>query len=282
MDADAKDPVPGAGKGGAGTAAELEDALFDAVRGHLDSMISWARSDAALGMEHVGLEEKTLADGFEVMRLLTEAPLAVRAARETRRTDVTDADGDARVTAEDGKEHTRTMVYGAVRTSRMAYRRYHKANLYPQDADLNWAADHSYSAGILKRISRAVAAVPFEQAAAQVSAAGAARIGKRQAEALAASAIVDFEAFYADRRPAPAPDGVVLLITADGSAFPVLPAALRPATAKAAAARAAAGGWPDDPGQLRKSKTRSAELVCVADIPPAVRTPQDILAALFR
>ncbi|MDQ2874205.1 MAG: hypothetical protein M3Y33_05080 [Actinomycetota bacterium] len=69
-------------------------------------------------MEHSPLEDKTLAGGFEVMRLFTEAHLAVRTARETRRADVTDADGDARVTAEGGKEHTRTMVYGPVRTSR--------------------------------------------------------------------------------------------------------------------------------------------------------------------
>ena len=61
-------------------------------------------------------------------------------------------------------------------------------------------------------------------------------------------------------------------------ALPVRPEALRPATAKAAADRAAAAarsGWPEDPGQLRKSTKRSAELVCVADIPPVPRTAED-------
>jgi hypothetical protein len=64
----------------------------------------------------------------------------------------------------------------------------------------------------------------------------------------------------------------------------VLPAALRPATAKAARARAqavAGSGWPDDPSELRKSRKRTAELACVADIAPAPRTVEDILAALF-
>jgi hypothetical protein len=68
------------------------------------------------------------------------------------------------------------------------------------------------------------------------------------------------------------------------SAFPVLPEALRPATAKAAAARAKAAaesGWPEDPADLRKSRTRAAELACVAGIPPSPRTAGDILAALF-
>src|SRR5215470_3102192 len=256
MDAEQSSPAEGSG----GMRAVVEDALFDAFREHVESMIGWGRSQEALGLEHDKVEERALALGFEAMRLLTEGHMALRTAREPRRADVVDADGDARVTVEEDKSHTRTMLFGRVRTARMAYRRYHKPNLYPQDRLLNWAAGHSYSAGVVKRLAAAAALVPFEQAAAAV----------------------DFEAFYADRRPSARPDGVGLLITADGSAFSVLPTALRPATAKAAAARqAASAGWPEDPGQLRKSKKRSAELVCVADIPPAPRSSQDILDALF-
>lgn len=94
----------------------------------------------------------------------------------------------------------------------------------------------------------------------------------------------DFGGFYASRRPEPCPAGWALLLTCDGSAFPVLSAALRPATAKAAAARAKASqeeGWPDDPADLRKSRKRTAGLAAVADIPPAPRTPPDIVRALF-
>jgi len=275
-----------AGDAGAGPvpAADLEDALFAEVRQHLESMIGWARSEEALALEHDQFEGTTLTGGFEVMRLFTEAHMAVRTAREQRRADVVDADGDRRMSTEAGQEHTRVMVYGPVRTSRIAYQRHRKPNLYPQDRELSWAAVHSYSAGVVKRVAQAAAIVPFEQAAAQVSAAGAITIGKRQAEELAVGAVADFEEFYAARRPGPCPAGTGLLITADGSAFPVLPGALRPATAKAARARtqaAMASGWPDDPGEVRKSKKRSAELAAVADIPPAPRTPGDILTALF-
>jgi hypothetical protein len=265
-------------------AADLEDALFAGVRQHLESLIGWARSEEALALEHDQFEGTTLAGGFEVMRLFTEAHMAVRTAREQRRADVAGADGNRRRSTEAGQEHTRIMVYGPVRTSRIAYKRHRKPNLYPQDRELNWAAAHSYSAGVVRRVALAAAIVPFEQAAAQVSAAGAITIGKRQAEELAVGTVVDFEAFYAARRSAPRPAGTGLLITADGPAFPVLPGALRTATAKAASARkqaAAASGWPDDPGELRKSKKRSAELAAVADIPPAPRTPGDIITALF-
>ncbi len=260
----------------------LEDRMFDEFREQMESMISWARTDAVLAMQHAPLEEQVLAQGFKAVQLLTEAHMMLRAAREQRRGDVIDAEGRTRVTAVTGQDHTRMMLFGPVRTSRIGYRRYHGENLYPQDADLNWAVSHSYSAGVTKRVARTAALLPFAQAADHITTTTPIKIGKRQVEALSTATALDFEAFYAARRPSARADGVGLLITADGSALPVRPEALRPATAKAAADRAAgAGGWPEDPGQLRKSTKRSAELVCVADIPPVPRTAGDILAALF-
>jgi hypothetical protein len=106
-------------------------------------------------------------------------------------------------------------------------------------ASLNWG-QQSYSAGIIGRNAEAAAVAPFGQAAAQVSAQGTIHLGKRQSEELAVATVADFGAFYAARRPEPCDPATGLLLTADGSAFPVLPGALRPATAKATAARAAA------------------------------------------
>ena len=40
-------------------------------------------------------------------------------------------------------------------------------------------------------------------------------------------------------------------------------------------------GWPDDPGDLRKSGKRSAELAAAGGIPPAPREPGDLIAAVF-
>ena len=45
--------------------------------------------------------------GFELMRLLTQAHLDLRTAREQRRADVADADGDVRVSCEGGRGRTR-------------------------------------------------------------------------------------------------------------------------------------------------------------------------------
>ena len=125
--------------------------------------------------------------------------------------------------------------------------------------------------------------MPFAQAAAQVSEAGAITIGKRQAEQLAIGAAVDFEAFYAARRPQPCPAGTGLLISADGSAFSVRPGALRPATAKAARARQRAAAPAAGPmTQASSAKARNARRAGGRDRhPPAPRTPSDILTALF-
>ena len=263
-------------------AAAMEDGLFALVRELTEAQIAWALSDEAQDLEHGPLEEYVQGKGHEWMRLLTQGHLRVRAARERRRTDVTDADGDARVSAVAGQEHTRTMVFGDVVTERMACRRHRKPALFPQDGELNWPALHSYSAGVVKRVAQTITGASAERTAAHISATTAITVGKRQVEELAVGAAADFGPFYAARAPAPCPPEVAVMIQADGSALPVRPEALREATARAAALRAAAaGGWPDEPSDLRRSKTRSAELVAVADVPPQPRTPADVLVAVF-
>jgi hypothetical protein len=67
------------------SAQELEDALFDDLRAHVESMIVWARSEASLGMQNAPLEEHALARGYRAVQLLTEAHLKVRTVREQRR-----------------------------------------------------------------------------------------------------------------------------------------------------------------------------------------------------
>jgi hypothetical protein len=75
------------------SAQELQDALFDDLRAHVESMIVWARSEPSLVMQNAPLEEHALAEGYKAVQLLTEAHMKVRAVREQRRSDVVDADG---------------------------------------------------------------------------------------------------------------------------------------------------------------------------------------------
>ena len=112
MDASMAQVQSGDGIHGQVPAADLEDALFGGLRQQLESMISWAKSGEALAMEHDQFESRALTEGFEVMRIFTEAHLGLRTAREQRRTDVADAAGNLRVSTEDGQEHTRMMATG--------------------------------------------------------------------------------------------------------------------------------------------------------------------------
>ena len=74
--------------------AGAEDALFSEVREKAESMIAWAKSGRAMAMEYGPPEQQVFRDGMELMRLLAQAHLDLRALREQRRGDVTDADGD--------------------------------------------------------------------------------------------------------------------------------------------------------------------------------------------
>ena len=213
---------------------------------------------------------------MELTRLLVQAHLDLRALREQRRDDVTDCDGDVRGTAEPGRERGRVMVFGEVRTSRIGYRKKGKPDLYPQDAELGWGP-RLLLAGLERRIARAAALAPAGQAAAQVSAACAVTVGKRQAEETALAFAADFESFYAARRPDPRPDAWAVLLTCDGSAFTVLPSALRPATAKAARDRAKKRerwpSWPPSPtSRPPRAPQKTSSPPCSAP-PPARRLP---------
>jgi len=75
----------------------------------------------------------------------------------------------------------------------------------------------------------------------------------------------------------PAPDGHPLVLTFDGKGIVMLPDALRPATAKAAAAAETKLATRLSPGE-KNGRKRMAELACVYDAVPVPRTPQDVIS----
>ena len=93
------------------------------------------------------------------------------------------------------------------------------------------------------------------------------KTGKRQVEQLPRRAAIDVDAFYASRRPGPAPDEHVLVLTGDGKGIVMRPDALRPATAKAAAAGRQKLATRLSPGE-KHGRKRMAELACVYDRRP--------------
>ena len=85
------------------------------------------------------------------------------------------------------------------------------------------------------------------------------------------------EAFYLQRLTCPAPEGWPLILTFDGKGIVMLPGALRPATAKAAAAAEGKLATRLSPGE-KHGRKRMAELACVYDAAPVPRTPEDVIS----
>ena len=72
--------------------------------------------------------------GRELLRQLMQDHLELRAQREQRLHEVTDAEQVARGSVETGHTRALTTVFGEVTVTRLAYRRRGHANLYPADA----------------------------------------------------------------------------------------------------------------------------------------------------
>ncbi|MGH3441387.1 MAG: hypothetical protein ACRDUY_04970 [Nitriliruptorales bacterium] len=135
---------------------------------------------------------------------------------------------------EPGHERGLHTVFGQVAVRRCAYRRRGHADLHPADAASNLPrARHSHG---LRRLAAVEASRgSFDDTVDAIARATGQSLGRRQAEALAAAAAVDFDAFYARRRPPQSKVGDVLALSADGKGIVMRPDALRPATAEAAA-----------------------------------------------
>ncbi len=258
-----------------GYAAE-PDGAFTRSRACFEELEGWLASEDAAGLQHGELEEQLDVRGRELLRRLFQDRLDLTAAREERRRDVTGQDGVARTRAERGRARPLVTKFGQVTVSRIAYRAPGRSNVHPLDAALN-LPEEKHSHGLRKLAAVEAARGSIEAAGAGVTRATGVRIGKRQLEELARRAGAHVEAFYLQRVVRPAPEAWPLVLTFAGKGIVMLPDALRPATAKAAAAAGVKLATRLSPGE-KNGRKRMAELACGYDAVPVPRTPQDIIS----
>ena len=242
------------------------DGAFAQSRECYAELEEWLASDAA-GLQHGELEEQLDVRGRELLRRLYQDRLDLTAAREVR-LQLRDLP----------PPRTRPLVtkFGQVTVSRIAYRVPGRPNVHPLDAELN-LPEEKHSHGLRKLAAIESARGSAEAAGAAVTRATGVRIGKRQLEELARRAAAHVEAFYMFRVISPVPDNWPLVLTFDGKGIVMLPGALRPATAKAAAAAEGKLATRLSPGE-KNGRKRMAELACVYDAAPVPRTPEDIIS----
>lgn len=252
------------------------DAQYARFKERLDSL-------EVLEMEHSALEKEIEREGFELMRLLYQDHLLLRAMRES---DVRDR---APVVGSDGVErrHRRTDTerglmtpFGRVSVERAGYSAPGSDSLYPLDAELNLPSD-SFSHGVREQVARQAAKNSFEEVVEAIQRTSGARLGKRQAENLAFEAARDFDEFYETRsqytQEEQAASGSLLVLSVDGKGISMRPDALREATRKRAEKLGKEYGPPSNANrQVRLNSKRMATVAAVYGIKPYVRTAREI------
>jgi hypothetical protein len=261
--------MPGYGPDGVGELFAVSAAVFEEIVQDLGGPV-------CASMTHADLEEHLVARGRELLRQLFQDHADLRAVREVRQVGVTGSDDAERTRLERGHARTLTTKFGNVMLERLAYRAVGACNLYPADAAWNLPTG-KHSHGLAKLAVQEVVRGSFESAQDAVERGTGQRIGKRQIEDLAVAAAADVADFYTGRRPDPADADTLLVLTVDGKGIVMRPEALRPATAKAAAASANKLATRLSPGE-KGNRKRMAELACVYDAEPVSRTPTDVIA----
>jgi len=248
---------------------------FGRSRACFEELVTVLADPAGGRLTHAEMEDQLTVLSRELVRVLHQDSLDLRAAREQRREPVTGSDQVRRGIVERGHDRGLATVFGEVTVTRMAYRRRGAPNLYPADAMLN-LPEEKQSHGLARLVAIEAGRGSFGQAGEAVFRGTGVRIGKRQAEQLAVAAAAGVDAFYAARRPAPAAGDVLLVMQYDGKGIVMRPGALREATAKAAAGARRKLATRLSPGE-KNGRKRMAELGCVHDCAPVPRTAADII-----
>ena len=113
-------------------------------------------------------------------------------------------------------------VFGPVRIARLGYPRLGAPSIHPLDQALQLPA-RRFSRELQKRMVKASVQGPFEEAAERIQEFTGVRTPKRSVEQVILDAAHDFDAFHAQRTPAPwKQTGPILAAAVDGKGIPIV------------------------------------------------------------
>ena len=110
---------------------------FDAACEQFESLIGELHGERTAQMEHGEIETLISLMGTELMRLLLQAHLQIRAMRELRRHDISGTDGEALLHCRSGCTRDLMTLFGEVVVRRKGYSSRGKESLFPLDGELN-------------------------------------------------------------------------------------------------------------------------------------------------
>ncbi len=100
----------------------VQDDGFARSRDRFEEVVGFLDGDGASGLSHAELEDRLNTEGRELLRLLFQDHLDLRAEREPRLGGVLDADGVDRPSVEPGHGRALMTIFGEVIVTRLAYR----------------------------------------------------------------------------------------------------------------------------------------------------------------
>jgi len=279
-----------------------ESGHFERTLARCADLVEAMEAAEAVVLTHDGLEDVIEDRLRKIGHGALADHLALRALREQVASPrPVGADEIARTRVEHGHGTVLASVFGRVTVVRKAYRAPGARNLYPADRELNLPAG-AYSHGLRRRIVRAAAISPYDEAIDAVERDTGVRVGKRQAVEVVERAAADIAAFYAvapgerdatattgdeqdltaregeEHADGDAPAPAVLVLQADGKGIPMRPDGLRAATAKAATEARASDRRRSGLASAQKTgRKRMAEVTTVYRIARAPRTIDDVV-----
>lgn len=258
--------------------------FFAAAEEKFEDIVTTMGSEEAMQMDHGELEKLLATEGRELLRLVLENHLGLRASQEREQGRAGPVIGtDGRERGETRYRERRLMsVFGPVAVPRVGFSADGARSLFPLDAELN-LPEELYSHGVRRRSAEEAAKGSFDEAVKLIGTTTGATVPKRQLEEQVKCAATDFEAFY-DMREAQAKSsvmesGAVLVITTDAKGVVMRTADLREATRKAAEGRQHKLKRRMSKGEKRNAK-RMAQVAAVYTIARFCRTPEDIAREL--
>jgi hypothetical protein len=186
-------------------------------------------------VDHAELEEYLDAAGRDLLRLLLQDHLDLRAAREEEQVRsaggpvVMGPEGRVRPWRETGHSRWLASVFGMVRVTRVAHRGRSVGNVHPADAALSLPAGR-HSMGLRRLAVTEAVRGSFDQAHDAVERRCGNVLGKRRLEELVVDAAVDADDFYRTMIPLPCSREMPLVVQVDGKGVVMRPEALREAT----------------------------------------------------
>lgn len=206
---------------------------FSFARDHFEELVMKLGSNPIQSMEHGEVESLLEKEGREILRLLFQAHLNVRADEEQRIEGVCGRDFLERRHCRQNCKRNLTTLFGEVVVRRLGYSGRELSSIFPLDRQLNLSKD-KYSHGLRRRIADAVAKGSFGEACARISNDTGGHVPKRQIEEISQNIAQDFEAFYAMPCGILAGEGEIVVLSCDAKGITMRHEDLRPQTQRAA------------------------------------------------